>query len=317
MWNWILMLALCAGWQEAPAVDAKSPQLSLTDSYSLKWAALDNPAALRAWAREQMSTLDPATQGSLWVQAVAAYLRVRDMGESDAEQRQLLSQALELSALYLIPHDALYTLKTTQMDLQMIEDHGVGAVLAPTLRDRLFRDKENLADQLRLPGRKAQISLEWGQFMLESGRDGEGIKKMHEAMRELNKASDVTDLEIMQAKQFYAGGILNIQSNEKSKLIYSELGRFCEVRKPRNFCLIIDHDYAYLLLADDSPANVQAALAVLTRALAGAEELQDENFVAIISTSMIRLLDKLGRNDEALQHGLRAMSIFKKYNDGV
>lgn len=311
------MIALSAACQGALAADAKFPELSLQDPYSLKWAGLDHPAGLRVWARQQFSTLDPEQEAALWVQAVAAYVGVKDSADNNAEIRQILSKALELSAQYDIPKDTLFILQATQMEFEMVEALGVGAVVPPDQRDHHFQEKIRLAEQLKLPARKALSSLEWGQFMLESGREGEGIKKMHEAMRELNKASHVADLELMQAKEFYAAGLVDIQSKEKSKLIYHELEQFCEARKVRSFCLLVDQVYAYLVMNDEDKSSYEVSLTALMRALVGAEELEDQSIIAVVSNSLTRLLERMDRHEEALKFGLRAAAIFQKQNNGV
>jgi len=317
MVKWILMVAFSAAWQGALAADAKAPPLSLTDSYSQIWAAMDNPAGLRAWAREQISSLDPEQEGILWVQAVAALFRNLETGEDTTEQRNLLEKALELSRQYEIPPDALFTLKVAEIDFKVIEDYGRGGIPPPDVSDQLFLQKEQLAERLNLPGRKALTSLGWGVFMLDSGRDGEAVKKIHEALRELNKSQNVSDLELIEAKGIYANALLNIQSTEKSKAIYSELEHFCDARKARMFCLGVDQVYAYLLLNEKTPAAYAESLFSLNRSLAVAEELQDEQLIASTSNLMVRLLGHMERYDEALTSGLRAIEIFQKHNNLV
>lgn len=317
MWKWILFVAIFAGAPGASANEQTPPRLSLEDPYSLKWAVLDNPAGLRVWARQQFMELDPEKDGGRWILAVATYLRVHEPQDNTPDMRRLLSKALELSAQYDIPRDALFTLQSTQMEFHMVEEFGLGAVLPPGMRDQQYRERVRLAEQLNLPGRKGLTQVEWGQFMLESGRESEGIKKMHEAMRELGKSTAAIDLELMQAKELYAAGLVDARSNSKSKMIYTELEQFCNEKKLRYFCLLIDHDYAYLVIDTRNKGNNEEAFKALQRALAGAEELNDQSFIATVSNSLTYVLDLMGRYEEAKNAGLRALAIFKKQNDGV
>ncbi|MFT3773287.1 MAG: tetratricopeptide repeat protein [Minicystis sp.] len=315
MRKWVLSVALCAAWLGAFAAEQKPPVLSLDDPYSQKWALLDNPMRLRVWARQQFSTIDPKKDPVHWAIAVATYIRTQDTLSIMGETRELFDQAMEISRRENVPADALFTLRATEIDMRISETYGIGSVWPPDVVDQQLREKIQLADQLQLPGKKVYFTLHWGLFMLESGREGEGIKKIHEAMRGAS-SNPGSDLEMMQAKETYAASLDTFGSRSKSKVIYRELEDFCKTHQLRSFCLVIDYDYALGVDSEDKEGNLESSK-LLKAALAKAEELNDTSFIGNISASLMAVLDNVGAYEEARVHGERALKIFQEINSGV
>jgi class 3 adenylate cyclase len=314
MWKWILMLACAVPWPGAFAADVKVPSLSLEDPHSLTWAAMDNPAGLRTWARQQVEALDPAKEGRLWVLAVAALFHKAE--DYNVKHREILRKALKLAAQYSIPNEALFDLKDAEMQFKLL-DASKSEDMPPEKRFERVQFQVELAERLQLPGRKAQAKLGWGVLFLDSGRDNEGVQKIHEALRELNKAQNVDDLDIMDAKGTYADALLNIQPKEKSQAIYRELEQFCQRLNPRMYCLVVYHAQAYLSMHEQTPSGFENALSSLHRSLAIAEELREDNTIASVSNSMVQLLDEMGRYQEAEGYAMRAIEIFQKTNNQI
>jgi class 3 adenylate cyclase len=301
----------------AAADEGKAPAPLLEDPYTWTWAAMDNPVALRSWAQERMESLKPESEGRLWSLAVAAFFRKARPEDFTTLQRERLQKALDLAAQHALPPLALFDLKDAAYYFKLLDTHGREAVLSPDQNLERLRNQVDLAETLKLPGRKAQASLEWGYALLDSGRESEAVKKIHEALRELNKAQGVQELEIIKAKGIYADALVNLQSREKSRTIYRELEQFCQEKNPRMFCLAVHHAQAYLWMQERTPKAHEKAFAILQRSMAIAEELQDEHSIASIHNYLIRVCDAMGRYQDAEAHGKKAIEMFRKANNKV
>jgi class 3 adenylate cyclase/tetratricopeptide (TPR) repeat protein len=317
MWKWILRLVCASIGQLAAADESKAPALALEDPYTWTWAAMDNPVALRSWAQERMETLKPESEARLWSLAVAAFFRKAQSEDFTPHQRERLEKALDLAAQHALPPLALFDLKDAAYHFKLLDTHGQDGVLPPDQNLQRLRHQVNLAENLKLPGRKAQASLDWGYALLDSGRESEAVKKIHEALRELNKAQGVQDLEIIKAKGIYADALVNLQSREKSRTIYRELEQFCQQKNLRMFCLAVHHAQAYLWMQERTEEAHEKAFAILQRSLGIAEELQDEHSIASIHNYLIRVCGAMGRYQEAEVYGTKAIEMFRKAKNKV
>lgn len=311
------MLVCAVTGEVAVADEEKAPALALEDPYTWTWAAMDNPVALRTWAQERMGTLKAESDGRLWSLAVAAFFRKARPEDFTSVQRERLEKALDLAAQHTLPPLALFDLKDAAYFFKLLDAHGEDGVLPPDQNIERLRHQAELADNLKLPGRKAQAGLEWGYALLDSGRESEAVKKIHEALRELNKAHGVQDLEIIKAKGLYADALVNLQSREKSRTIYRELEQFCQQKNLRMFCLAVHHAQAYLWMQERTPDAHEKAFAILQRSLAIAEELQDEHSIASIHNYLIRVCDAMGRYQDAEAYGKKAITMFRRANNRV
>lgn len=318
MLKWILRLVCAVMIGELAAADErKAPVLALEDPYSWTWAAMDNPVALRSWALERLESLQPESEGRLWSLALAAFFRKARPEDFSPLQRERLEKALDMAAQHALPPLALFDLKDAAHYFQLLDAHGQDGVLPPDQNLQRLRFQVELAEQLKLPGRKAQAGLEWGYALLDSGRESEAVKKIHEALRELNKAHGVHELEIIKAKGLYADALVNLQSREKSRTIYRELEQVCRQKNLRMFCLAVHHAQAYLWMQERTPEAHEKAYSILQKSLAIAEELQDEHSIASIHNYLIRVCDAMGRYQEAEAHGKKAIEMFRRANNKV
>ncbi len=329
MVQWLLFIFVLANPSSLWALESKEPVLSLDDPYSIEWALMDNPVFLRTWAKTQIDAVDAENDPTHWIKAVATFMKAKDPSDFSMQNRRYLDKALQLLTNNPVPNAFIFALRSTQLEFQVADEYGPGAVVPPARTDTLFDNKLKLAEELKLPGKKALMNLLHGQFMIESDRVSQAIKKIHKVMKDLNATKDVSDLELMQAKINYATELDTVGSKEKARQIYEEIENFCSRNNLRSFCLSVDHDFGFSYLNDNNnkdhtnPANNRdnkenlEGIRLVKRALEKAEALSDDNMVGSICNSLIAAFDLIGDYPAAKSHALRAIEIFGQQNNGV